>query len=384
MSKVRVGVFLGGASEEREISLASGLMIAEHLPKDRYDVRLFDTLALMANHPGLSPEFREKARLLRDSGVAPALPSVADSGVEAVRRRGTLPVAMRQQLERAEALAAPATNVLSANQGTGPIDVAFLALHGKYGEDGTLQGFLDLIGVPYTGSGTLASALAMDKVMAKKILEAERIPTPHGCSVRRGASRRPLALMEPPLVVKPSKQGSSVGMTMVQDRAQLDAAIDEGLRHDDEVLVEERIMGTEVTVGVLGRLSGDDAVRDGVLVSGDVEALPVVEIVPKREFFDYSAKYDPDQCEEICPARIASDISREAQKLAIAAHRALRCRGYSRTDIILSSRGPVVLEVNTLPGMTINSLLPKAAQAAHISFGELLHRIIQLAMKGGE
>jgi D-alanine-D-alanine ligase len=362
--RIRVGILLGGASDEREISLASGLMIAEHLPRDRYDVRLLDTLALMAHHPGLRPELREKARALLESKPLRLLPA----------HRGLSP-AMRDQVERAEVLAQSAAQVLASGDERG-IDVAFLALHGKYGEDGTIQGFLELTGTPYTGSGVLASALAMDKVMAKRVLEADGIPVPRGVHISRGEMfRDPVSALGRaralcPAVVKPSKQGSSVGMSLVDGPEAMDLAVRLALEHDDEALVEERIFGMEITVGVLGRTGG-----------AGLEALPVVEIVPKREFFDYQAKYDPEQCEEICPARISEEATRSAQSLALRAHRALSCRGYSRTDLILGSKGPVVLEVNTLPGMTMNSLLPKAAAAAGIPFGELLHRIVTLALE---
>jgi D-alanine-D-alanine ligase len=362
--RIRVGILLGGASDEREISLASGLMIADHLPKDRYEVRLLDTLALMARHPGLGPELRNKAIALRESKPSRFLPP-----------HGGLPAAMRDQVERAETLAQPASLAL-ARPGEPGIDVAFLALHGKYGEDGTLQGFLELTGVPYTGSGVLASALAMDKVMANRVMSAAGIPVPRGVHISRAdmvrdgalAIARANALL--PAVVKPSKQGSSVGMSLVDSPKAMETAVRTALDHDDEALVEERIFGTEITVGVLG-----------VVGSPDLQALPVVEIVPKRAFFDYQAKYDPDQCDEICPARISEAAARDAQNLALRAHRSLGCRGYSRTDLILGSSGPVVLEVNTLPGLTMNSLLPKAAAVAGIPFGELLHRIVSLALE---
>ncbi len=359
--RIRVGVLFGGASEEREISLASGLMIAENLPKDRYDVRLLDTLALMVRHPALTPELRDQALALRDSTPRKSLPS-----------HDGLSKAMREQVERAEALSQSATAALSEGGDQG-IDVAFLALHGKYGEDGTIQGLLELFGTRYTGSGVLASALAMDKVMAKRVLAAEGIPVPRGEHItREDLAKDGLAAIERatgllPAVVKPSKQGSSVGMSLVDSRGAMEAAVRLALDHDDDALVEERIFGAEITVGILG--------------NRDVEALPVVEIVPKREFFDYQAKYDPALCDEICPARISEDATRTAQALAIRAHRSLGCRGYSRTDMILGPNGPVVLEVNTLPGMTMNSLLPKAAAAAGIPFPELLDRILRLALE---
>lgn len=358
---IRVGVLLGGASEEREISLASGLMIAENLPKELYEVRLLDTLTLMVRHPALTPELRDKALALRDSTPRKSLPA-----------RAGLSEAMREQVNRAEALAQSATAALAGGGDQG-IDVAFLALHGKYGEDGTLQGFLELCGIPYTGSGVLASALAMDKVMAKRVLAADGIKVPRGVHITRtdyAADAQAAIRSASPLVpgvVKPSKQGSSVGMSLVDSEDALAAAVRLALDHDDDALVEERVFGAEITVGVLG--------------NREVEALPVVEIVPKREFFDYQAKYDPAQCDEICPARISAEATRAAQDLAVRAHKSLGCRGYSRTDMILGPSGPVVLEVNTLPGMTINSLLPKAAAAAGIPFPKLLDRIVRLALE---
>lgn len=364
MSRIRVGVLMGGASSEREISLASGRMIAEHLPRDRYEVVALDSLALMAANPKLTPALRAHAEaLIEGRGHAEELEE----------RDRLLPEAFRQEISRAAAETLPATEAITAAGGTARIDVAFLALHGPYGEDGTIQGLLDLIGIPYVGSGTLASALAMDKTMAKKVLAADGIPVPHGIVLEKAdfesdpgdAFRRAANVM--PAVVKPSRQGSSIGMSLVSSAGELGAALREAFAYDTRVLVEERLRGTEITVGVIG--------------NRELEALPVVEIVPKHAFFDYQAKYDPSLSDEICPARIPPSVAEAAQDLAMRAHQSLDCRGLSRTDLILSPRGPVVLEVNTMPGMTINSLLPKAARAAGIPFGELLHRLVQLALE---
>ena len=363
--KIRVGVLVGGASSERAISLASGKMIAEHLPRDRYDVVVLDTLALMAHNPRLSPEMRSQARALL-SGPAP----------EAARSDQTLPESFREEIRTASAQAQPATQALSP-QGGGPgIDVAFLALHGPYGEDGTIQGFLDLVGIPYVGSGVLASAVAMDKAVAKRLLEAAGVPTPRGVVISRpdfrfapeAQSLRAEAFL--PAVVKPSRQGSSIGMSLVSSKAELTPALETAFSFDSRALVEERLLGPELTVGILG--------------NRDLTALPVVEIVSKKAFFDYQAKYDPSFSEEICPARISALDQEKAQAMAKEAHRALECRGLSRVDFILAERGPVVLEVNTIPGMTINSLLPKAARVAGIPFPELLHRLVELALEPEE
>jgi D-alanine-D-alanine ligase len=363
--RIRVGVLMGGASAEREISLASGKMIAEHLPRDRYDVVMLDTLALMAHHPGLTPALRERAQAL--------IGHHSDARGELAAHGHELPEAFQDQIREAAEAVVPATEALAAAGGQARIDVAFIALHGRYGEDGTIQGMLDLFGIPYVGSGTLASALAMDKAMAKRIFGVCGIPTPSGLTFDRAdfdadpdaCCAHAAAFV--PAVVKPAREGSSIGMSLVDDAAAMPAALRAAFARDARVLVEERVGGTELTVGVIG--------------NRELLALPVVEIVPKRAFFDYKAKYDPALSDEICPARVCDDVAREAQELARRAHRALDCRGLSRTDMILSERGLVVLELNTLPGMTVNSLLPKAARAAGIPFGELLHRLIQLALE---
>jgi D-alanine-D-alanine ligase len=364
--KIRVGVLVGGASSERDISLASGRMVAEHLPKDRYEVTILDTLALMAHNRHLSPAMREKAaRLL--AGPAPVAP--LPSG-------GDLPEGMREDIVRAAETAQPATVALSPGARGAGIDVAFLALHGPYGEDGTVQGFLDLLGVPYVGSGVLASAVAMDKVVAKTLLSAEGIPVPRGVAFSRADLKEsPEARLREagaflPAVVKPARQGSSIGMSLVEAAPALPPALEAAFAFDHRVLVEERLRGIELTVGVIG--------------NRDLQALPVVEIVPKKTFFDYQAKYDPAFSEEICPARIPEAAARAAEDLALRSHRALRCRGLSRTDMILTDTGAVVLEVNTIPGMTINSLLPKAARVAGIPFPELLDRLVRLALEEEE
>lgn len=363
--KVRVGVLMGGASSERDISLASGQMIAQHLPADRYDVVMLDTLALMAHNPKISPALREQARaLLGPRGAA----------VSGPREPGVLPAAFQAEIDKAAQAVAPATQALAPSPDGATIDVAFPALHGPYGEDGTIQGMLEVLGIPYVGSGTLASALAMDKTMAKKVFAAEGIPLARGFEVRRaefasdpqGTVDRVAALL--PVVVKPVHQGSSIGIGMAKHRDELARVLRDAFAFDARVLVEERIVGTELTAAVIG--------------NRELQALPLVEIVAKRAFFDYEAKYDPAASDEICPARVAPEVAREAQEVAMRAHRALGCRGLSRTDLIATpDRGLFVLELNTLPGMTVNSLLPKAARAAGIPFADLLDRLVRLALE---
>jgi D-alanine-D-alanine ligase len=365
--RIRVGVFAGGASAERQISLATGMQIAAHLPAERYEVVLLDPLALMTEHPALSPRQRALARSLAErSGRLEELPA---------RDRRALPEALQRQIEEASASLVPATRAMVA-QGAGErIDVAFVAIHGPWGEDGTIQGLLELLGIPYVGSGVLASALAMDKAMARLVLAASGVEVPRGFVVSAAdepggsLAARAATELRYPVVVKPVSQGSSFGITIVEGQEGLGAALAEALRYDERALVEERVEGTELTVGVVGR-------------EPDPAALPVIEIVPKRSFFDYRAKYDPELSDEICPARIPDELARRAQELALAAHRALGCRDLSRTDMIAAPDGRMpVLEVNTIPGMTANSLVPKAARAAGIGFAELCERLVELALE---
>lgn len=368
--RVRVGVLAGGASAERPISLATGHQIARHLPADRYEVVLLDPLALMANNPALAPDQRAQARAL--SGRSGRIEALSE------RDRRELPPELQRQIESAARSLVPATSAIVPSGADAPIDVAFIALHGPWGEDGTLQGLLDILGIPYVGSGVLASALAMDKVMAKRVLAASGMDVPREAVVTRdahardpeGAARAAQALGYP-VFVKPVRQGSSFGAEIVERPDQLVAAVADALRYDDRAMIEERVAGTELTVGVLG--SGDDLV-----------ALPVIEIVTSRSFFDYKAKYDPAATEEICPARIPEEAARRARDLALRAHRALGCDDLSRADMILARDRLVVLEVNTIPGMTANSLLPKAARQAGIPFADLLERLIRSALARSE
>lgn len=364
--RIRVGVLAGGASAERGISLATGHQIAKHLPPDRYDVVLLDPLALMADNRKLTAEQRTQARTLAErSGRIEALTE---------RDRRELPPDLQRQIESAVDALVPATSAIVPSGSEAPLDVVFIGMHGPWGEDGTIQGLLEILGIPYVGSGVLASALAMDKAMAKRVLAAAGIDVPRDAvATRTGYGRDPDATAAAaraigyPLVVKPIRQGSSFGVTLVDRPDQLAAAVSEALRYDDRALVEERVPGMELTVGVIAE--GDD-----------LRALPVIEIVTARTFFDYQAKYDPALTQEICPARIPDDVARRAQDLATRAHRALGCEDLSRTDLMLAGERLAVLEVNTIPGMTSSSLLPKAAERAGIPFADLLERLIRSAL----
>jgi D-alanine-D-alanine ligase len=238
-------------------------------------------------------------------------------------------------------------------------DVAVLTLHGTLGEDGAVQGALEWMRVPYTGSGVLASALAMDKARSKEILNFLGMPTPAWVLLSHPQEKVP-ANFPVPCVVKPNRQGSTVGISIVRQRAQLGAALALAWKHDTQVLVEKFCVGRELTVGVLAD-----------------QPLGIIEIVPKNEFYDYEAKYTPGMSEHILPARIPAKQAAAVRKMAVAAHRALGCRGASRVDFIAGANGRLdILEVNTLPGMTATSLLPDAAKHVGISFEELVARMI--------
>lgn len=268
----------------------------------------------------------------------------------------------------------PATDLAILAQDALSIDVAFILLHGLYGEDGTVQGFLDLLGVPYQGSGVLGSAMAMDKNLAKIMYRLHGLPVAEWEMARPEDVKTPERLLERlhlPLVIKPVRAGSSLGMSIAMTLEELATGIKTAYKHDSQVMVEQFVKGREITGGVLG--------------NEDLTALPLVEIIPNKEFlfFDYTAKYQPGASRELCPAPISEELREKAQKLALAAHRALQLRGYSRTDMILTEEGDLyILETNTIPGMTPTSLLPQAAAVYGLDFPALLERLIELALQG--
>ena len=241
------------------------------------------------------------------------------------------------------------------------IDLAFIALHGRYGEDGCIQGVLELMGIPYTGSGVLASALAMHKLYSKLAFSAAALTITPYLAVRKGepctADMLPFGL---PVVVKPVQEGSSVGVSIVKHQDALQAALDEAFQYDNLVLVEQYVKGQEVQVGIL-----------------DNQPIGAIEIVPKNEFYDYEAKYSDGMAEHIFPARLQADLYQKVQQQGLKAHQALGCDGYCRVDFLVTETGECyLLEVNTLPGMTALSLLPEIAQkGAGLSFEQLVERI---------
>ena len=253
----------------------------------------------------------------------------------------------------------------------GAFDAAFICLHGRYGEDGTVQGLLELLDIPYVGSGVLASALAMDKVMSKHFFLLAEIPTPEYVVLHADEPYDLEGIVRavgPKSVVKPANEGSAIGVSIVHEPAELPAAIEAAFAYDTHVLIERFIPGVEVTVGVLG--------------NRELVALPTLEIVPEHEFYDYESKYVPGMSRHIIPARVSDQIAQECQRVSVEAHRVLGCRGLSRADTIVSEDGTVyLLEVNTIPGMTSTSLLPDAARAAGIEFPQLCEHLVELALE---
>jgi D-alanine-D-alanine ligase len=337
---------MGGTSAERNVSLASGVRVAEALRSVGHKVIAVDTAR--------GPISEAAERKLRASAVGALPPATAE--LERMAREA-LPQTVRVLPKPSDA------------------DVVFLALHGGHGEDGTIQSMLDLTGVPYTGSGHLASALAMDKDLSKHLFRRADVRTADWVMLSSGdPGSFSLGNLGMPLIVKPSKQGSTVGLTLVKEQGELPAAIGEAFRYDDEVMVEQFIAGREFTVGILG----DDA-------------LPVGEIISSHEIYDYECKYTPGMAQEVFPASISEAWRDELQDQARRAFKALKLRGYARIDFRMTDDGePYCLEANTLPGMTQTSLIPQAAVAAGISFPELCDRIVRLALtsnrapKGGE
>jgi len=328
---------MGGTSAERDVSIASGLRIAAALRSRGHDVTSLDT---------------------------------AHGAIDRAAENELLRAGVRQAPPDLESLAAMSRQSLSPSLGTLPAvrqaEVVFLALHGGQGEDGTLQALFDLCGVRYTGTGQLGSALAMDKDLSKRLFRDNGVQTAEWLMAPASVAEVE-SQVGFPVVVKPSKQGSTVGLTLVREPAGLDAAIAEAFRYDDEVMLEQFINGRELTVGILGD-----------------EALPIGEIIPKHELYDYECKYTKGMAVEEFPARLDAAVAAHIQDQARRAFRALKLRGYARIDFRLDdSGGCFCLEANTLPGMTELSLIPQAAAAAGIAFPELCERIVQLAITEG-
>ncbi|MBT4364909.1 MAG: D-alanine--D-alanine ligase [Desulfobacteraceae bacterium] len=307
MRKLTVALLSGGKSSERDISINGGEQVFKALDKQKYDVIRYD------------PKFDLK-RLIEDASI---------------------------------------------------IDVALIIMHGLYGEDGTIQGLLDLLNIPYQGSGVLGSAVAMNKLASKHLYEKADLSIPPYIKVTRDESVSSDKFIESlglPFVIKPVKSGSSIGMSIVKSKEEIKKALDDAFVHDNTVLAEKYIKGIELTCGVIGNHS--------------IDALPVVEIIPddEYEFFDFTAKYTKGATSEICPARIDDTMTEKVQSYAKKAHTALYCKGYSRTDMILDNKELYILETNTIPGMTPTSLMPLEAETAGMSYSQFLHKLIELSI----
>lgn len=311
MKKLNVALLSGGKSSEREVSLNGGEQVYQSLDKEKYDIFRYDPKT-------------DLSRLVADAEK---------------------------------------------------IDIALVILHGPYGEDGTIQGLLDLLNIPYQGSGVLGSALSMNKIASKTIFRQKGLPTPAYQVLGKTDSvdtEQCIHVTGLPMVVKPGNGGSSIGMSLVRRKEDILPAVEKAFLYDDAVLLESYITGIEITGSVIG--------------NEDLTPLPIVEIIPneKYDFFEYDAKYTAGETREICPARISDELTKKAQHLAMAAHRALFCKGYSRTDMICHEDEIYILETNTIPGMTETSLLPLAAKTAGISFSRLLDRLIELGLDAFE
>jgi D-alanine-D-alanine ligase len=308
MSKLNIALLAGGWSGEREVSLKSGESVCKALDKGKYDVKKYD----------------------------------------------------------------PREDLIALINERKNIDLAFVLLHGKYGEDGCVQGFLDLLGIPFVGSGVLASAMAMNKRVAKEIYRGARLRVVEDVCLQRGQRLSVDAIRKrlgPSTVVKPVSEGSSLGVSICHSKDELLKGIKAAFQLDAEVLIERYLRGREVTCCVIG--------------NRDLEALPLIEIVPNPEyaFFDYKAKYTAGATNEVCPASTTKRETEKAQACAKEAHRALQCRVWSRTDMIIHDGEVYVLETNTIPGMTETSLVPLAARTAGLTFTQFLDKLIQLSLE---
>jgi len=302
----RIGVLMGGPSSEREVSLKSGEAVYQSLRAQGQEVVAIDIK---------TDDWWENHKIIQEADI----------------------------------------------------DIAFIALHGNFGEDGQIQTILEQMNISYTGSGPIASRLAMDKILSRRIFQDKDISVPRYVVLNEKVDREHLCIisqgLQLPLVVKPATQGSSIGLSIIETEEQLKQAAEHAFIFGDRIIIEEYIPGREITVGILGD-----------------SALPVIEIVPQNKFYDYEAKYKPGKSNYVVPADLPVQVSVKAQSIAQAAHTHLGCSGFSRVDMRLSTDNiPYVLEVNSIPGLTSTSLLPKAAKVAGIDFAQLCMRILRLA-----
>ena len=333
---MKVAVIFGGSSEERDVSIASGLEVVSALRSAEHEVIAVDTAT------GVLTSDAEQAL----SGFSVAKKPPEQQALVASGQNSPVAVASVPELR--------------------DVDVVFIALHGGSGEDGTLQALLEALNIPFTGSGHVGSAIAMDKDVSKRLMVAAGVPTPHWkmCSSLRHDISNDLGW---PVVVKPNAQGSTIGLSLVRSHSELPSAVAKAGRFDQEVMLETYVAGREFTVGIL-----------------DGRPLTVGEIVAPSEVFDYESKYQQGGAREIFPADISPTKIQEIQGLGVRVHEALKLGGYSRVDFRMDEAGNIwCLEANSVPGLTPTSLLPQSAQASGISFARLCERVCRLAIKRG-
>lgn len=344
--KINVAVICGGPSNEREVSLKTGAQILKALPRNKYNVRLIE---ITKNGRWLLKSKAESNRFL-------------DGEKKSLKENATRTL-----------------SIIGKMDSRGSFDVAFIGMHGRFGEDGKIQAILETLGIPYTGSGVLASALGMNKIKTLELAGKSGIKIPKFIPLYFFPKKRDLKILYGqvkkivgyPCVIKPNESGSSIGITIVRKKKELMPAIKIAFKEDETVLMEEYVPGRELTCGVIGN-------------SGQTKlcALPPVEILPPDgRFFDYDAKYFSKETKEICPAPVNKKITEEIQELAKKIHFILGCDGLTRSDFILSPRGQLYfLEINTIPGLTEASLCPKEARAAGMNFGEFLDKQVEFAL----
>lgn len=345
---MRIVVLAGGLSPERNVSLSSGVMVAEALRSRGHRVALVDLYFGLENWPGTPEE-------LYDAPVPGSWRRVDHAAPD-------LEVVKARRRDRSGSQFGPGVLELCAGA-----DAAFLALHGSCGEDGRVQAALGLMGIPYTGSGHLGSAIAMDKDLTKKLCIEAGIPTPKWQVLSYGEDDIPRlsGTLELPVVVKPMDSGSSIGVSIARNPSELAGALRVGLQFGGHVIVEQYVQGREVQVGVL-----------------EDQALPSIEIIPKQGFYDYENKYQPGAALEVCPAEIPPEAEEKLRAAALRVYRTLGLSVYARADFILDGDGePWFLEINTLPGMTPTSLLPQEAAAVGIPYPELCERILTASLE---
>jgi len=339
---MRIIVLMGGDSPERDVSKVSGKAVAQALAGRGHQVLAIDPAG---PNPGQPIDFEAKPAAVGQEPPSTSLVPTTDA-IRTVERIGS--------------------------QGFGDIDVVFLALHGGKGEDGTIQALLDLAGVPYTGSGVMASGIAMDKEVSKRVFRDLGVPTPQGFAADATTPVEELVARigrecRWPAIVKPNSAGSSVGFSVLHGPEDVKAAVAAAAVYDTRLIFEEFIAGREMTVAVF-----------------DGQALPVVEIVPNAGVYDYKSKYTKGSSRYDVPANVPDDVAAAMQEITLRAFHGLKCRDFARIDFRLSTENrPYCLEVNTLPGMTSTSLVPKAAKAAGIEFDELVDRLVKMAAARG-